>query len=123
MKKTINCPNCGSPIQEDQCRFCGSVFLDWSTIDFDKPVFIKFKKNGRVFRAKCRLREFSINNPSEPQSLYFADKVSYIVRNEPPEIKLSLDVVPVENINFVLIEEDKVNPEDLKQLWEKGKEP
>ena len=80
MKKTINCPNCGSPIQEDQCRFCGSVFLDWSIIDFDKPVFIKFKRKGRVIRAKCRLKEFSVNNPSEPQMAYFANEVSFNMR-------------------------------------------
>ena len=121
-RKKINCPNCGSPIQDDQCRFCGSVFLDWSIIDFDKPFFLKFRRNDKVYRAKCRMREFSFSYPSQSASLYYDGEPQLIMRSEPPVIDISLSVVPVDKTYMLLIEEDKVNPEDLKPIWEKGKE-
>ena len=121
-RKKINCPNCGSPIQDDQCRFCGSVFLDWSIIDFDKPFFLKFRRNGKVYRAKCRMREFSFSHPSQAASLYYDGEPTFIMRSEPPVIDISLCVEPVDKTYMLLIEEDIVNPDDLKPIWERGKE-
>lgn len=45
-----NCPNCGAPINPDSihCDYCGTTYLDFPTIDFDKrsPIYIRLKQNG-----------------------------------------------------------------------------
>ena len=54
-----NCPNCGAPITETQCPYCGTVFYDFSVIDMDKPSYIQMKYNGQIiiFRAIMRSAE------------------------------------------------------------------
>lgn len=121
ISKKNHCPNCGSLIQSDQCRYCGAVFLDWSIIDMDKPVFMKFRMNGRIFRAKCIMNRFDISNFEEDTSYYCTEnKYQLHKRFTPHTIDISLNVIPVNNIEFLLIEEDVVDPDDLKEYWKDG---
>lgn len=68
------------------------------------------------------MREFSLSSQSQPVNLYYDDEPHLIMRSEPPVIDISLSVVPVDKTYMLLIEEDIVNPEDLKPIWERGKE-
>ena len=42
----LNCPNCGAPIQNDICPYCGSVFLDWACFDMNRPTFVKVRDHS-----------------------------------------------------------------------------
>ena len=68
------------------------------------------------------MREFSLSSQSQPVYLYYDDEQHLIMRSEPPVIDISLYVEPVDKTYMILIEEDIVNPDDLKPIWEKGKE-
>lgn len=117
-KKENHCPNCGSLIQSDQCTYCGAVFIDWSVIDMDKPVFVKFRRNGKILRALCRMNELQINECRDVPTLYSeADMYALFRPYSLTNINLSLDVVPVNNIDFIVIEEDVVDSNDLKEYW------
>ena len=31
-EEVLNCPNCSAPISGDRCDYCGTLFIDCSTI-------------------------------------------------------------------------------------------
>ena len=62
--KGRNCPNCGAPyeIGINRCPYCGTVYFDMSTIDFDtkEPFYLSFRYNGvlytqRVYPEDCKI--------------------------------------------------------------------
>lgn len=55
MKELLNCPNCGAPIEDTKCLYCGSVFIDFASMDMDKPFYLKFKHDGKVMTCKARI--------------------------------------------------------------------
>ena len=50
-----NCPNCGAPIESEQCPYCGSIFVDFACLDADKPFYIKVKHDGKITMARVLL--------------------------------------------------------------------
>ncbi len=50
MPKHKNCPNCAAPydMAKNRCPYCGTVYFDMSTIDFDsqEPFYLKIKNGG-----------------------------------------------------------------------------
>lgn len=59
---SLNCPNCGAPINEERCPFCGTLFIDFAAIDADEPFFMKIKYNGAVFIVKVALNSVSMTS-------------------------------------------------------------
>ena len=60
IKESKNCPNCGAPIEADKCPYCGTVFVDFTCMDVDKPFFMKIKKDDKIFIVKVMLRSLEI---------------------------------------------------------------
>ena len=56
MRKQLNCPNCGAPITETTCPYCGTVFYDFCAMDSDRPTYIRMNWGGNqtVFKAYMR---------------------------------------------------------------------
>jgi hypothetical protein len=56
MSKT-NCINCGAAkeVSDLQCPFCGTRYVDMTVLDpfTDKPIYIQFRKNGKIITAKA----------------------------------------------------------------------
>ena len=71
-----NCPNCGAPLSGWQCEYCGAAFYDFSSLDisFDKPIFMKFKFEGKILQTKVRLTKFSVNNSMNEVPFYADDR-------------------------------------------------
>ena len=115
-----NCPNCGATLKSDVCQYCGAVFIDWSVIDFDKPVFIKFKHNNKVYRAKCIPKEANFNFYGDNSCVY-SDDVPFInFYRTRPEISLTLEVISDKGIDFMIIDKNVCNPDDLKDIWKEN---
>lgn len=53
MRKQLNCPNCGGPITQEQCPYCGTMFYDFSAIEIGKPCYIKIKHNSQLILVKA----------------------------------------------------------------------
>ena len=116
----INCPNCGAILKSDVCQYCGAVFIDWSVIDFDKPVFIKFKHNNKVYRAKCIPKKADFSFYGDHECIY-SDDIPYInFYRTRPEISLTLEVIRDKGIDFIIIDENVCNPDDLKDIWKEN---
>lgn len=71
-----NCPNCGAPIESTQCPYCGTVFYDFTVMDFDKPTYIRIHHKGQymVFRALARSMNVSM---CPDEHVYYRDNHVY----------------------------------------------
>ena len=122
MKKVqTNCRNCGAVIKTDKCQYCGTVLIDWAVIDMNDPFYLKFKWGNKIVRAKCILNSFR-QEFNEPSVLYADDGMYMPIRHRSSEINISLIVIPVDGIEYVVIDEDVVDPDDLKEYWKDGDE-
>ncbi len=43
----FNCPNCGAPISGDRCEYCGTQFIDCTTLRPDKAFYLKYSPDGK----------------------------------------------------------------------------
>lgn len=89
-----NCPNCGAPIESTQCSYCGTVFYDFTVMDFDKPTYIRIHYNGQymVFRALARSMNVSMN-PND--CVYYADNSVYAkMSSMPMDVTIDFSVLP-----------------------------
>lgn len=84
-----NCPNCGAPIESEQCPYCGSVFIDFACLDSDKPFYIKVKHCGQIFISKVLLT--SISTHTDCTCLY-ADNSPIITMESCGEIEINLAI-------------------------------
>jgi len=93
MAKT--CPNCGAPISGWQCDYCGAAFYDFSNIDvsFDKPIFMRFKHEGKVVETKVRLTRLDVSSSPEYLDLYCDNQNYTCMARVRSEIDMSFDVM------------------------------
>ena len=100
------CPNCGAPISEWECNYCGAVFYDFSSLDisFDKPIFMRFKHDGKILETKVRLNNFNVTTNPEDTSFYCDNRVYSCMRQLHTEIDMCFSVI--DNI-LVKMKEEK----------------
>lgn len=91
--KELNCPNCGAPITDVTCPYCGTVFYDFATIRDDKPTYIRIKFNDDYLVWRAKMNTATINFPS------------YL--NESPDVDINFTVFPDDK--GVFLEKRKVN--------------
>ena len=63
-----NCPNCGAPIETEKCPYCGTMFIDFATMDADKPLYMKVKKDGKIYILKVKMTSMELR--IEPNDIY-----------------------------------------------------
>lgn len=71
MKDLLNCPNCGAPIVDDRCAYCGSVFLDICGVEPGTLVYLKFHpRQDKVAYIRARVTSLGFDiSPSVPMDL------------------------------------------------------
>ena len=84
-----NCPNCGAPIESEQCPYCGSVFIDFACLDADKPFYIKVKHCGKIFISKVLLTSLSMHTD---YTCLYADNSPSITMESCEEIEINLAI-------------------------------
>lgn len=57
------CPNCGAPMNMNECGYCGTMLLNLVDIDVQdrKPVYLKIRHNGKIICAKTVLNEMNVS--------------------------------------------------------------
>ena len=53
MREKLNCPNCGAPITEEICPYCGTIFYDFANIEIGKPAALRLKTGHRLTVCKA----------------------------------------------------------------------
>lgn len=65
-EELLNCPNCSAPISGDRCDYCGTQFIDCTTIRPDKPFYLKFSPDGKnTIISKVYLENLEISMERE----------------------------------------------------------
>lgn len=78
-EEVLNCPNCSAPISGDRCDYCGTQFIDCTTIRMDKPFYLKFSPDGKnTIISKVCLG--SLEHCVEPNRLNFVEDIRDINR-------------------------------------------
>ena len=72
--KTLNCPNCGAPInsETDKCPYCNTSYFDFSNIDIDEeePFFLRIKKGDMYITSLVKAKNTGIKFITESTSYY-----------------------------------------------------
>ena len=84
-----NCPNCGAPIESEQCPYCGSIFIDFACLDADKPFYIKVKHDRKIVISKVRLTSISAHRD---YACLYADNSPAITMESGGEIEITLAI-------------------------------
>lgn len=87
--KRYNCPNCGAPISNTECPYCGTVFYDFTSISDEDPSYIilNVKKQAVVFRGIMR----SVNIEYMSNALYSDNMI--INRDYSADINICLSAI------------------------------
>lgn len=93
--RKLNCPNCGAPIQEDKCPYCGTVIYDFATLETDKPCYIKIKMGGKIIMLQAVCRGFSITMERHDIDYYGDDRVIHTV--QAPDINIDMSFIANED--------------------------
>lgn len=103
MKNFLNCPNCGAPIESEICPYCGTVFIDFASMDTDKPFYLAIKHNGTVIKCKAMIEhaQLSTTFDNEACCLYADDRV-YDTFSYPPKNYLDIHMVLVEDDGIIM---------------------
>lgn len=106
MSKT-NCINCGAAkeVTEIKCPFCGTVYLDMTTIDFfgHTPVILKLQGSGKsepvIVKAIPTMGRFDINYQTAgycPPGIMGVNRYFHTAR---PDIDINIDFKGLEVID------------------------
>lgn len=104
MREQLNCPNCGAPIVSEKCAYCGTLFYDFSTIDVDKPCYLKIKYQNAVVMLKAKVRHSELNMTTESTTAYDILETPIVAFTSSQFLDLSLDFECVPFDNNVLVQ-------------------
>lgn len=101
MRDKLNCPNCGAPITEERCPYCGTLFYDFVNIDPKNPIYLRIKlQDGSIVVCKANLNTLTLTHQND---CFYAsaglrnDHVSRISMIPATQIELKLDIIPDKN--------------------------
>lgn len=98
-ERTINCPNCGAPISDNICPYCGSVIYDFADIEVGKLCFLRVKAKGVVMTLQAKLEDMHYWEKSDNDNVLYFDNVPYAIMGGVVDrgLDLHFTVVPEEN--------------------------
>ena len=88
-KMSHNCPNCGAPIHDVQCPYCGTIYYDFAILDADRPIFMRANIHGKTLTFKAILREVSVDMMN---------------RDVLPDVTIGLTAVPYGDGGYYFVE-------------------
>lgn len=95
MKELLNCPN------------CGAVFIDFASMDMDKPFYLKIKSNGKVMTCRARIEHADLTTSwDNKMCALYADDLVVETLAFPPKHYLDVQMVLVEDNGVIAKEYD-----------------
>ncbi len=99
MKEKLNCPNCGAPITNGVCEYCGTQFYDFANIDIGKPCYLRIKFNDRIVTVKAITKKCEVEQHYNPICCSF-DRPTYLSTLPKAEMTLDFILLPNEKGNL-----------------------
>ena len=93
-----NCPNCGAPITDAKCQYCGTVHYDFANLKVGDISLIRLKLGDTLHTFKAVVKGVSIT--SDPTNSFYAD--DYVVSTN-PTWDLDISMTLVQDVSGVLV--------------------
>lgn len=93
MNERLNCPNCGAPIEEEVCSYCGTVIYDFATINMDKPTYIKLRIDDKLFIFRALMTGLEAEIRDDPIMYYADNQPIKVMRIPEREIRVNFQVL------------------------------
>ena len=100
MNDVLNCPNCGAPVSDEKCAYCGTVIYDFTVMDMEKPSYIKIKANRQLIMCKAFLDNVYVTMEDQPIRLYGDDKEYFVQRSQSCTIHVDFNVLPQDGVLY-----------------------
>ena len=102
--ETHNCPNCGAPITDYKCPYCGTIMYDFANVDTEEPCYLRIRCGNRLTIVKAWTR-----------TVNFTYKIDEI-----PTIDIVFDVVSdSDGVMARIIDRDRRDIEEPSNAWVK----
>lgn len=92
--RKLNCPNCGAPIAETKCPYCGTVFYDFTVIDNERPTYIMMNWHGKQVAFRALLTSAEIHMEYVEYPLYGDEAILTKEFREEAEANLEFRIMP-----------------------------
>ena len=99
MRERLNCPNCGGPITSEQCKYCGTLFYDFSAIEIGKPCYLKIKHNNTIMLVKATANNVECNMNADTVDAIdtFGNPICSFISNYNLDLSMDFHCVPFNN--------------------------
>lgn len=104
MKDLLNCPNCGAPVADDFCPYCGSHFLDVCDVTPGSLVYLKcrpLRLSKDVYYVRAFVSTLSFDLSERHDHLYANDRIVYA--RSTPEVNVSMELIGAPDKNGAVI--------------------
>ena len=100
----LNCPNCGAPIRDVECPYCGTLFYDFANLELGKKSYIRMKIDGKLCVFDAILLSATINNDIDTVDIETRSGMKIpFVGARTSTLDLSMRVTPTDNNIFYKI--------------------
>lgn len=89
----LTCPQCGAPIEDEKCPYCGVVFYDFACVDTRKPFFLKIKHEGKIHIYKVKMSECAVEYKNNDTQLWCDNRLFEVVSSPDIDINMNFHVV------------------------------
>lgn len=95
-----NCKNCGAPIIDSKCHYCGTIHYDLTVLDTSRNNFLKIKTPMGIIEGKMSLLDTRID--AEYSSEIASDWAGHVIRGcLKPTVRISLDLICSEGFSVI----------------------
>lgn len=84
----LTCPQCGAPITDEKCEYCGVIFYDFACVECNKPFYLKIKHDDQVNIFKVVMDEANVTISSDEATLWADNMVMRVVHSQNVDIDL-----------------------------------
>lgn len=89
----LTCPQCGAPITDERCEYCGVIFYDFACVECNKPFYLKIKHNDKICIYKVIMDDATIKSSTDTAILFADDTYRQVVARENIDIDLHFHMV------------------------------
>lgn len=104
-----NCPNCGAPITDTKCPYCGTIHYDFANLKVGDISLIRLKLGDALHAFKAVVNSVSITSDST-NSCYADDYVVSAI----PTWDLDISMTLVQDVSGVLAVSYKEDADDTR---------
>lgn len=104
-----NCPNCGAPITDVKCPYCGTIHYDFANLKVGDISYIRLKLGDTLHTFKAVVKGISMTGNS-PTPFYADD---YVVSVN-PVWDLDISMTLVQDVSGILVATYKEDTDDTR---------